>query len=218
MTKFSIKNKIKKGLVDIPRSFFLFGLGPILRKLKKKPLPKNEQVLIHIGCGEFNDPRYINIDTRRGWHIDHVASIEDCSKLFPENYADLIYACHVLEHVSHLKIFQTIKGLYYCLKKDGILRLSVPNFDTIVEMYKEKRSIEDIISPLMGGQGYPGNFHYAIFNEDFLKKILLKNGFKIIRKWEPEKASCHKFDDWSRRKINLYNKNWEISLNIEAVK
>jgi predicted SAM-dependent methyltransferase len=129
--------KIKRKLIEMPRNFFLFKIGAAIRYFKKRPLPKNPEkpVLIHIGCGEFNDKRYINVDTRPGWHIHYVDSIENCEKLFPANYADLIYTCQVLEHVSHLKLLKTIRGLFRCLKGGGILRLSVPDFDTIIKMY-----------------------------------------------------------------------------------
>lgn len=213
-----IIKKIKRKLIKILRNFFLFRIGAFLRSFKKKPLPSSQPVLIHIGCGEFNDPRYINVDTRAGWHIHFVDSIENCEKLFPVNYADLIYACHVLEHVSHLKIQKTLKGLCKCLKKGGILRLSVPDFDVLVKMYQQNYRVEDIQAPLMGGQGYLGNFHYSVFNENHLKNLLFKSGFREIRKWNPKDALYHNFDDYSSYQINLYGKKWSISLNLEAVK
>ncbi len=213
-----IIKKDKRKLITMLNNLLLFKIGAILRSFKKKPLPSGKPVLIHIGCGQFNDSRYINIDTRPGWHIHFVDSIENCEKLFPKNYADLIYVCHVLEHVSHLKIGKTIEGLYKCLKRGGVLRFSVPNFDTIVKIYQEKKSIRDITEPLMGGQGYPANFHCSIFNEDYLKNLLLKSGFKEVRKWNPENAPFHNFNDWSKREIELYDKNWQISLNLEAIK
>ncbi len=216
MTKFSIKNKIKRAVIDIPRSFFLFGFGPFFRKFKKKPLPQKDKILIHIGCGDLNDKRYINVDSRPGWHIDYVDAIENINKRFPENHADLIYACHVLEHVSHLKLVETLKRLRMCLKPGGVLRLSVPNFETIISMYNEQKNINDIVAPLMGGQGYVGNYHASTFDSEHLKKLLLKSGFKEVRKWEPN--NVHSFDDWSRRTINLYGREWVISLNLEAIK
>lgn len=85
-------------------------------------------------------------------------------------------------------------------------------------MYQERNSIADIIAPLMGGQGYPGNFHCSVFNEDYLKNLLLRGGFKEVRKWNPESVSYHNFNDWSRRKFPLYGKEWSISLNLEAIK
>jgi len=210
----TLYSKIKSKVLN----FFLFKIGPVLRKFKKKPLPKGDKVLIHIGCGEFNDKRYINIDTRPGWHIDYVDSIENVSQRFPENHADLIYACHVLEHVSHLKTLEVLKNLHRCLKPGGTLRLSVPDFDTIIDMYNERKSVSDITPPLMGGQGYPGNFHASVFTEQHLTNLLHQAGFQQVQKWSPETAQHHTFSDWSNRKIHLYDKDYQISLNLEAIK
>ncbi|MCX6764883.1 MAG: methyltransferase domain-containing protein [Candidatus Nealsonbacteria bacterium] len=212
--------KIKRKSIEMPRNFFLFKVGPILRFLKKRPLPENSdrKILIHIGCGDFNDSRYINVDTRSGWHIHHKDSVENINKIFPENYADLIYACMVLEHVSYLKLSEVFKNLYKSLKTGGVLRVSVPNFDVILEMYKETKSIEGITPPLMGGQGYADNFHYSVFNEKFLRELFVKNGFKDVKSWIPGAALYHNFNDWSGRRFPLGGKEWEISLNIEAVK
>lgn len=212
--------KIKRKSIEIPRNIFLFKIGPVIRYFKKRPLPQNPDgaILIHIGCGEFNDKRYINVDARQGWHIHYAGSVEDCERLFPADFADLIYCCHILEHVSHQKISGTLKGLYKKLKRGGTLRISVPDFNTIVKMYKERNSIEDIIAPLMGGQGYPENFHYNVFDESYLKELLLESGFKEVKKWNPENASYHNFNDWSKRKFSLYEKEWSISLNLEAIK
>ncbi|MDH4196075.1 MAG: methyltransferase domain-containing protein [Candidatus Aminicenantes bacterium] len=214
--EFIAKARTKSG--EVVRGFFLFKLGAHFRRWRKRPLPSEDKVLIHIGCGVLNDRRYINVDTRPGWHIDYVESIENFPRLFPPDYADLIYACHVLEHVSYLAIPKTLKGLYRCLKKGGILRLSVPDFRAIIAIYREKRSVPDIMALLMGGQGYPGNFHFSVFDEDSLTEALGKAGFAEVRSWDPASASFHDFEDWSRRQKHLYGRNWTVSLNLEAVK
>jgi predicted SAM-dependent methyltransferase len=212
--------KVKEKSVSTIRHILLFKIGAVARRFRKRPLPLNPdgKVFVHIGCGDSHDKRYINIDARPGWHIHYVDYIENVDKILLPQYADLIYACHVLEHVSHLKLRRTLKGLYNCLKKEGVLRLSVPDFDTLVRMYLERHSVNDIIAPLMGGQGYPGNFHHSVFNEEYLKGLLMNAGFKEVRKWDPESTPDHNFDDWSRRKIYFNNKEWQISLNLEAIK
>jgi predicted SAM-dependent methyltransferase len=213
-------NNIKDKLVSFIRNICYFRCGAWWRAIKKRPLPQNKdkRVLIHFGCGEFNNTKYINIDSRPAWHIHYVDNIENCRQIFPAGYADLIYACHVLEHVSHLKLKRTLHGLYSVLKTGGVLRLAVPNFNTIQDMYSEKRKIEDIVAPLMGGQGYPGNFHFAVFNHAYLTDLLRQCGFNKIMPWTPGKVSDHDFDDWSGRTIALYGKEWPISLNLEAMK
>ncbi len=86
--------------------------------------------------------------------------------MFPDEYADLIYASHVLEHISHNEVLKVLKEWYRVLKKGGILRLSVPDFDKLIDVYlTEEKDIRAIIGPLMGGQDNPYNFHKSVFNE-----------------------------------------------------
>ncbi len=200
--------------------FILFGPGACARKFFRRRLPDNPdgKVLIHIGCGDLQDKRYINVDSRPGWHIHYVHSIQECAGVFPPDHADLIYACHVLEHLPYADLPATLKDLRRVLKDGGILRLSVPDFDVIVGMYRERKRIEDIVSPLMGGQGYPANFHASVFNERYLTESLFKSGFRDVRPWDPATAAYHDFDDWSGRTIALCGARWHISLNLEAVK
>lgn len=115
-------------LYAVLRARLLFSAGSsLLRHVfpRHPPLNPDGKVLIHIGCGEFDDRRYINVDCRPGWHIDHVGDIEKCGTLFPEGYADLIYACHVLEHVSYRKLPVALAGLRRCLKREGACGLFV---------------------------------------------------------------------------------------------
>jgi len=62
------------------------------------------------------------------------------------------------------------------------------------------------------------NFHKSVFNEEYLKEILLLVGFRDVRKWKPEEVELHSFEDWSNRPIRRGIKEYPISLNIEAVK
>lgn len=220
VNKFKLSKLIKQKILPKLRNFILFKLGilPGIRKNRPQPLNPDGKVLVHFGCGIFNDSRYINVDARPGWHIHYVDTIENCNQLFPPGSADLIYCCHTIEHVSHQKISDVVKGVYVTLKRGGVFRISVPDFDMIVKMYQEKGRIEDIMEPLMGGQGYPENFHSSVFSETYLKKLLMESGFREVRKWDPLKASYHTFDDWAGRTFPLYGKDWQISLNLEAVK
>lgn len=201
------------------RNFKIFFLGRMIRMFRTPQIPINPdgKVLIHIGCGEFDDPRYINIDKRKLMHIHFVGSVEDLSFL-PADYADLIYLSHILEHVSHQKIKDVLVSLRKRLKADGILRISVPDFDKIIDIYKETGRIESIIPPLMGGQEYPENYHASVFNFEHLSKLLIEAGFRSVRGWDPADAEYHNFDDWSKRLFPAGNKEYPISLNLEAVK
>ena len=202
------------------RHFFLFTLGSIARRFVGRDLPQNAngKVLVHIGCGDLNDKRFINLDTRPGWHIHVVDEIQNIDKQFPKNYADLIYACHILEHIPYAQVPGVLKKVRSRLKPGGVFRIAVPNFAVIVRMYEVKQNVADILAPLMGGQGYPDNFHRIAYDKKYLTQLLREAGFSQISEWDPKTAPYHTFADWAGRTISLYEKEWPISLNLEATK
>jgi len=182
------------------------------------PVNQDSKVYVHLGCGEINSPEYINVDSRPFSHIHHLHDICELS-IFKNEFADLIYASHILEHVSMLKLTQVLSEWKRVLKKGGILRIGVPDFDTISNIYKDNnQNIEAIWMPLMGGQEYPNNFHYAVFNKNYLTGLLLKCGFSEVREWDPEVVDNHNFEDWTSKKYEVNGKIYPISLNLEAVK
>jgi len=195
-------------------------LKRIKRRLRSPVFPKSKdgRVYIHLGCGEINAPGFINVDAIPLPHVHYVQDVEDLS-IFPNEYADLVYASHILEHISHQKITKVLKEWHRILKRGGVLRLSVPDFDKLIAVYSaEEKDIQAIIMPLMGGQDYAYNFHKTVFNEKYLTGLLLSVQFREVREWDPEKVELHSFEDWASRPIEIGGRKYLISLNIEAVK
>lgn len=189
-------------------------------KFVRPAYPKNpdNKVLVHLGCGEINSPEFINIDTRYFSHIHHVHDV--CNlPFFKANFADLIYTSHTLEHVPIPQLKEVLLEWRRVLKKGGVLRIGVPNFDTILSIYKDNNnSIDAIWRPLMGGQDYLQNFHFAVFNKNYLEKLLKECGFEVIREWNPNEVDYHNFEDWTSVKYEVNGKTYPISLNLEATK
>lgn len=209
-----------KKIVNKIRHLYLVRFGKIVRAIKPPLLPKNsnDKVLVHIGCGEFNDSRYINIDARPMPHVHYVTQDLEINQ-FPLDSVDLIYACHVIEHLSHRKLLPILSNWFSRLKDGGILRLSVPDFDTIIDIYRNRgKDIDSIKLPLLGGQEYDFNYHKAIFNHNYLYGLLKKAGFRAIQEWDPKSASYYKFDDCAGMVFSAAGKEYPISLNLEAVK
>jgi predicted SAM-dependent methyltransferase len=181
----------------------------------KFPDVAKEEVNLHLGCGSIEHPKFINIDARPAPHIHYIRAIENLS-LFKNNSADLIYACHCLEHFSHTQTLRTLTEWHRVLKVGGVLRLSVPDFDLLLKIYAEFQcDLEPIMGLMMGGQDYPFNFHKTIFNTQSLTKALLKVGFQDITTWQPGACEMTTFNDWSGR---LLGHQYPVSLNLEAIK
>lgn len=198
----------------------LIFLGKIIRPFKPSLIAESvsEPLCLHLGCGEYNLPGYINIDALSYPHVHYVRPIDDLS-IFEKNSANLIYASHCLEHFQYSRVPQVLSEWYRVLKSNGILRLSVPDFDLLLKVYSENgNDLESIIMPLMGEQDYQYNYHMAIFNYGYLENLLLKTGFHTVRKWQPYTSKDTSLSDWSSRSIRINKKEYPISLNIEAVK
>ncbi len=217
---------LKRKLVELSwaASAFRRRLKSRVTRLKgsmiRPQLPSNPdgRILVHLGCGDIASPEFINVDARPAPHVHYVCNVTALS-MFPNNYVDLIYACHLLEHIRHTAVRQTLWEWRRVLKPGGVLRLSVPDFDKIVHMYQScSGDLESILCPLMGGQEHMYNIHYAVFNQPYLVNRLKEAGFSQVRSWEPAEVAHHEFTDWANTTINRNATAFPISLNLEAVK
>lgn len=192
----------------------------VKRLLVRPEVPSNPdgKVYVHLGCGDIAIPGFVNVDIRAASHVHYVHDVTDLS-IFSNDYADLVYACHVLEHVRHTAVKHTLWEWRRILKPGGVLRLSVPDFDKIVLIYEScAKDLESILRPLMGGQNYTSNTHHAVFNEGYLVSSLRQVGFTQIRPWDPHAVSQRALEDWAGSEFVVHGRAFPISLNLEAVK
>jgi predicted SAM-dependent methyltransferase len=194
--------------------------GKIKRILIPVQPPKlaNGEINLHLGCGSINHPKFLNIDGLPSQHIHHVGPIDDLSK-FQTDSVNLIYACHCLEHFPHRQVPKVLAEWFRTLKKGGILRLSVPNFDLLLEIYYDNgKDISTIVPVLMGNQDYKYNFHMTAFNKANLTSLLEKAGFECVEEWQPGSCELTTFDDHSNSKHEVNGKQYPVSLNLQAIK
>jgi predicted SAM-dependent methyltransferase len=174
---------------------------------------------LHLGCGKKIIKGYVHIDVVPHEHVDHVASIDNLP-FIENNAADVIYNCHVLEHFKRSQVKSVLQEWYRVLKPGGILRISVPNFEAICEVYQTTKNLNLVIGPIFGGQSYLYNIHYNIFDFTSLTKSLTEVGFKNVVKYNPFNTEHSHVDDYSMAYIpHMDFKNGTcISLNVEATK
>ena len=191
------------------------------RRIVKPTIPKNSdgKVLLHLGCGTTNSPEFINIDARPLAHV-HIAT-SDMTSLddFDNGTVDLVYMCHILEHIKEGDLESVLMEMKRVLKEGGILRISVPDFDKLIEVYKASgKDVNTISKQLMGGQDHEYNIHYSVFNHQRLSELLREVGFSKVVSWDPDDCRYHDFKDRASRKMKVNGKEIMISLNLEAVK
>ncbi len=188
-------------------------------RVKSLPHGADGKVLLHIGCGGVNAPGFINLDARPQPHVHIVTTNLFNLSMIPNDAVDLIYMSHILEHVSHRDIVMTLRELRRILRVGGVLRVSVPDFDHVLTIYQATgNDIAAIEQPLMGGQDYSFNYHYTVFNDAHLRGAMLSSGFQETREWNPDDCEHHDFEDWASKTISVDGREFQISLNIEAVK
>jgi predicted SAM-dependent methyltransferase len=196
-------------------------LGFVRRRLVSPPVPRSGggPLLVHIGCGDIDSPEFVNVDAQPYPHVHYVRDdITDLS-MFEDASVDLVYMCHVLEHVRRKEIFDVLAEFRRVLKPDGVLRISVPDFDLLISMYETiGRDPDGVIAPLLGSHANEYDVHYWIFTERSLTAVLIKSGFSVVRKWDPHGCEHHAFEDWASRSVERDGKQFLVSLNLEAVR
>jgi predicted SAM-dependent methyltransferase len=178
---------------------------------------------INIGCGWRNFGKdWIHIDGGDYDHLDY----NNITKLeFKDNSVDLIYASHVLEYFDRDEAALVLQEWQRVLKKDGILRIAVPDFKTMSNLYNDhKVQLKDIIGPLYGkmSMGNETIYHKTTYDFQTLKDILTDLGYKDIRLYNWKNYTVHQENDDHSQAYLCPKGDKEngklISLNIECNK
>jgi len=172
-----------------------------------------EPLRLHIG-GEQTKPGWKIVNIQSGPGVDYVA---DCTDLhaFADESVDEIYASHVLEHLGYMeKLPRALAEFHRVLKKDGCARISVPDLDTVCQLFLEAHGrVNDrilLMRMLFGGQTDPYDFHYVGLSFDLLGELLGNAGFVRVQRV----SEFGLFEDTSEQRFN----DTLISLNVVAHK
>tara|TARA_Y100000389_G_scaffold166012_1_gene170466 strand:- start:26738 stop:27379 length:642 start_codon:yes stop_codon:yes gene_type:complete len=168
---------------------------------------------LHIGCGSNILPKpFINIDVRKAKGVDIVCTAFPLK--FKNNFFDMVYASHILEHFKKKDTLKILKEWVRVLKPNGILRISVPSFENIMKIYKIDKKISNVVGPLLGGQTYKQNFHFNLFDKKSLNLLLKEAGCTAIHPWDFRRTIHSDFWDFSQATTNEI----PISINLEGRK
>jgi predicted SAM-dependent methyltransferase len=147
-----------------------------------------KRLALNVGCGDRVYKEYpegyecINMDNRVDLpDVDLIADVRDIS--FPDNTFDYVLASDLIEHFTIKETKNLLLEWKRVLKPDGVLEIRTPNLEFLAKYYVE--GIGDGAHPhpadffsyhVFGGQGYPGNFHYVLFDRGWLSLICKECG------------------------------------------
>ena len=179
---------------------------------------------LHLGCGKRNFEGWINVDLADFPHVHHKSSVGDL-KMFEDNSADLIYSAHTLEYFDRIEVVPVLKEWHRVLKKGATLRVAVPNFNALVELYLETGNLDVILGPLYGRMPIKSLtddmilYHKTVYDFDTLKSLLENSGFTNVIRYDWRKVSHADQDDHSQAYYPHMDKEGGklLSLNIEAL-
>lgn len=185
-------------------------------------IKNKKKIYLHLGCGKRNFPDFINIDIKKYKHV-HFKQTIDKLHCIPNRSVDLIYASHVISYFNFLEIYKILIEWKKKLKKNGTLRISVPNLKALFSVYKNTKDILTIIGPLYGKMKISKKkyiYHKVVYDYSLLKNILRKAGFKKIRGYNWKKTTYSAYDDHSQAYFPHMQKDTgiQISLNVECQK
>ena len=180
---------------------------------------------LHLGCWHRIIPGFVNVDLCDFDHIDVKAGIDDLSA-FDDASATLSYASHAFEYFDRQQAVGVLAEWARVLAPGGTLRLAVPDFDALIEVYKRTGAVERVLGPLYGRmeidtQDGPATlYHKTVYTFDSLAKLLTENGFANARRYDWRDTIHRDHDDHSQAYFPHMDKEngLLISLNVEATR
>lgn len=165
---------------------------------------------LNLGSRDESVNGYKNMDIEKHPGVDYVGDVADLSR-FSDDSINGIVASHILEHFSHNDTLDVLREWRRVLIPGKTLKLAVPDFARIVEIYQKVGIDQWLLDYLHGGQEYETAKHLISFDEKSLAGLLLKAGF----------SDAYRVDDLlitgcSRLISTLDGKS--VSLNVEAIK
>lgn len=156
---------------------------------------------VHLGAGRRKLDGFIQVDIDPGVNIDLVSDISSLP-MFGNDSVDEIYASHCFEYFDAYQAPIVLAEWRRVLRPGGSLFLSVPDMDSLMQIYQESKDLNRIIGPLFGRWGSSQGviYHRVVYNFETLSRALQSAGFSQIKRFSPVDylaAIDPQYDDYS---------------------
>jgi GT2 family glycosyltransferase/predicted SAM-dependent methyltransferase len=160
--------------------FWLRQVGPY--KKENPEVSGNGALRLNLGCGQYPLPGFINIDQFENVNPDLVADALNLP--YEVGTVDEIYAGHLLEHLTWDEGQKALGHWLDLLKKGGIVRITVPDFDVLARKYLSNPTAEAmrIMNELYIYSYCQESHHRYCYGEALLKAAMTEAGFIGLEK------------------------------------
>lgn len=195
----------------------IMGLKSIRKKLMSN-------IKLHLGCGHRHLKNFIHVDKDVLPHIDHPNTDLGDLFMFNNSSVDMIYTCGSFEYYDREEAIHVLEEWRRVLKTGGTLKISVPNFSSVVKVYQKYNNLDGIgiLGPLYGKWKIHNNrflYHKTVYDKKSLSNLLSKVGFRNIKNYVAEDFLPNGYDDYSLAYVPHMDKNGiQIQLNMECIK
>jgi ubiquinone/menaquinone biosynthesis C-methylase UbiE len=184
-----------------------------------------ETIKLHLGCWHRVIPDFVNVDLCDMPHIDHKSGI-DRLPFIANCSAELIYCSHALEYFNRDEAKAALKEWHRVLARGGLLRLAVPDFPALIQVYQQTGELNRVLGPLYGkfdiktSAGLRTLYHKTTYDESSLGALLLECGLIEPHRWDWRSTEHAHIDDHSQAYFPHMQKDTGIliSLNLQAYK
>ena len=178
---------------------------------------------LHLGCGKRYLQGFVHVDLADFPHIDYRHGV-DRLQMFPDGAAELIYTSHVLGYFDRIEAKRVLQEWNRVLCIGGLLRLAVPDFRALAEVYFEYGKLDLILGPLYGRMEVTGTesliYERTVYDFESLKGLLEETGFAEVHRYDWRQTIHRDVDDHSQAYIPHMEKERGklVSLNVESTK
>jgi predicted SAM-dependent methyltransferase len=137
---------------------------------------------VHVGCGKSPIEGWLNVDQLALPGVDRVL---DVGQGLPFKDVAFLYAEHFLEHLSLHEGLAFLRGCRRVLSPAGVLRLSTPNLDWVMQTHyrcgewaSDTEALQDCLKT---NRAFHGWGHQFLYNRQTLALALRTAGFEEVR-------------------------------------
>jgi SAM-dependent methyltransferase len=109
-----------------------------VRRLLWRVRPSQQPIHLHLGCGPKYLSGFVNVDANPFAKIDLWLDVRN-GLPHPTNSVDSIYATHMFEHFYDDELRRLLHECFRVLKPGAGIRLIVPNLNSAIVAYSQKR-------------------------------------------------------------------------------